>query len=366
MLGVTAVRSSITAKTQVNVRAIQRAYSNEVPTSAKFVSFSSTGSPSQVLEMKEEKLGQVGRDQILVKMLASPINHADINVIEGNYGTHANLPAVAGNEGVGIVVAKGSGVSNLKEGDYVVPNVAGQGTWRTAGIFAGKDWMSVPKDLKKEYLATLSTPSTAIRLLTDFAKLGEGDVVLQNAASGAVGSAVVQIAAAKKIKTINIIRHDAPELEAKIERLKAQGGQMAVTQTYANSPQFRRLLADVPAPKLALNAVGGASATELARSLGEGGTLVTYGGMSKRPVILPTSLLIFKGIQSRGFWLTHWLKNAAPGERETMLQEIYGYIRSGKLKTRMETHSLANYASALAKHQDPEMFRDRKIVLVMN
>jgi len=342
----------------------QRSFATEVPTSAKIVQFSSTGSPSEVLQLKEEKLGQVGNAQILVKMLASPINHADLNMIEGNYGVHAEVPAVGGNEGVGIVMAKGAGVSNLKEGDYVIPGVSGLGTWRSAGIWDGKDWISVPKDLKKEYLATLSTPSTAIRLLNDFAKLGEGDVVLQNGASGAVGSAVVQIASAKKIKTINIVRDTAPEIDAKIQRLKALGATMAVSAPYAASAQFRRLLADVPKAKLALNCVGGASATEMARNLGEGGVLVTYGGMSHRPVVLPTSLFIFKNIQSRGFWLTHWLKNAPAAERDAMLQEIYGLIRSDKLKIMMETWSLEKFSTAIQKHQDP-LNRQRKIVLTM-
>ena len=32
--------------------------------------------------------------------------------------------------------------------------------------------------------------------------------------------------------------------------------------------------------------------------------LVTYGGMSLQPVTVPTSLLIFKDLRFRGFWLS--------------------------------------------------------------
>lgn len=42
----------------------------------------------------------------------------------------------------------------------------------------------------------------------------------------------------------------------------------------------------------------------LLQSLGEGGTMVTYGGMSMQPVTIPTSLLIFKDLRFRGFWLS--------------------------------------------------------------
>ncbi len=36
----------------------------------------------------------------------------------------------------------------------------------------------------------------------------------------------------------------------------------------------------------------------------QSGTLVTYGGMSMQPVSMPTSLLIFKDLRVRGFWMS--------------------------------------------------------------
>jgi hypothetical protein len=60
------------------------------------------------------------------------------------------------------------------------------------------------------------------------------------------------------------------------------------------------MLREMPAPRLALNCVGGKSATELARHLGHGGTMVSYGAMGRAPISLPTSLFIFKDIVRRG------------------------------------------------------------------
>ena len=39
---------------------------------------------------------------------------------------------------------------------------------------------------------------------------------------------------------------------------------------------------------------------------GGGGVMVTYGGMSRKPVSVATSHLIFKQIQLRGFWMGQW------------------------------------------------------------
>lgn len=50
--------------------------------------------------------------------------------------------------------------------------------------------------------------------------------------------------------------------------------------------------------------MGGSSALAVCKVLAPGGTLVTYGGMSMQPVTIPTSLLIFKDLAFRGFWLS--------------------------------------------------------------
>ncbi|KLU83080.1 trans-2-enoyl-CoA reductase [Magnaporthiopsis poae ATCC 64411] len=73
------------------------------------------------------------------------------------------------------------------------------------------------------------------------------------------------------------------------------------------------------------------SATQMARLLGAGGTMVTYGAMSKQPIALPTGLLIFKDIRFRGFWLSRWADGDKESKRKT-IEEILGLIRAGKFR----------------------------------
>ena len=73
------------------------------------------------------------------------------------------------------------------------------------------------------------------------------------------------------------------------------------------------------------------SATSMAKCLSEGGTLVTYGAMSKQPVMLPTGLLIFKDLRFHGFWLSRWANADREGKKKTV-DEILGLIREGKFK----------------------------------
>lgn len=62
-------------------------------------------------------------------MLAAPINPADLNMIEGTYPIKplSGLPAIGGNEGVGIVIEKGENVTDLQINDYVIPTKPGLG-----------------------------------------------------------------------------------------------------------------------------------------------------------------------------------------------------------------------------------------------
>lgn len=218
--------------------------------------------------------------------------------------------------------------------------------------------------VKPEYLASLSVnPATALRLLDDFVDLKAGDVVVQNAANSMVGLSVMQIAHARGIKTINIIRN-RPGSQELIETMKKHGGYIVVTEDYLNKPEFKRLVSDLPKPKLALNGAGGPTVAEMARLLGENGTIVTYGAMSRKPVTLPASPFLFKNISLKGFWLSKWIMQHTQAERTAMYTQLIEMMNSGKLRLWLERHNLSQIAEAVRRAQEP--MRDRKVVLVLD
>lgn len=55
------------------------------------------------LEKSDTSPAPVGDHDVQVEFIAAPINHADLNMVQGNYGLESSLPAVGGNEGVAIV-----------------------------------------------------------------------------------------------------------------------------------------------------------------------------------------------------------------------------------------------------------------------
>mmetsp|Transcript_16452 Transcript_16452/g.28194 ORF Transcript_16452/g.28194 Transcript_16452/m.28194 type:complete len:367 (-) Transcript_16452:357-1457(-) len=308
------------------------------------------GEPDLVLRLQEMAVQPPGPGQISVRMLQAPINPSDINTCQGTYPLRPALPcAVPGHEGVGRVIGAGSEVQ-LQVGDLVVPLTPCQGTWRQAGTFAAAAWHALPKETPVDAAATLCiNPRTALALLDQFVDLQPGEVVLQNGGNSSVGQLVIQLARARGLKTVSVIRH-RPDWDATVAHLQHLGADLVTTS--------ERLKADLkaaaigPPPRLGLNCVGGEAALAVCKALAEGGTLVTYGGMSKQPLTIPTSLLIFKDITFKGFWLSgRYAKNMTPQQRGQVLDTLAEYARQGVITTRTVKFPLAEWRKALAHQQ---------------
>src|SRR5438105_14119912 len=99
--------------------------------SLKAAIYETHGNPAEVLRIVEMPWPTPVADEVVVKMMAAPINPADLNAIEGKYPVRPTLPATPGMEGAGVVVELGSAVRNLALGMQVIlPH--GLGTWREA------------------------------------------------------------------------------------------------------------------------------------------------------------------------------------------------------------------------------------------
>ncbi|XP_067581276.1 enoyl-[acyl-carrier-protein] reductase, mitochondrial isoform X1 [Pseudorca crassidens] len=353
------------------------------PSRVRALVYGHHGDPAKVVELKNLELAAVGGSDVHVKMLAAPVNPSDINMIQGNYGLLPKLPAVGGNEGVGQVVAVGSSVTRVKPGDWVIPANAGlessslrssatccvtlansAGTWRTEAVFSEEALISVPSDIPLQSAATLGVnPCTAYRMLMDFEQLRPGDSVIQNASNSGVGQAVIQIAAALGLRTINVVR-DRPDIQKLTDRLKNLGAHHVVTEEELRKHEMKNFFKDVPQPQLALNCVGGKSSTELLRHLAPGGTMVTYGGMAKQPVIASVSLLIFKDLKLRGFWLSQWKKDHSPDQFKELILTLCDLIHRGQLTAPACSEvPLQDYQRALEASMQP--FVSSKQILTM-
>eukprot|EP00638_Chattonella_subsalsa_P009909 CAMPEP_0117751950 /NCGR_PEP_ID=MMETSP0947-20121206/11294_1 /TAXON_ID=44440 /ORGANISM="Chattonella subsalsa, Strain CCMP2191" /LENGTH=327 /DNA_ID=CAMNT_0005570457 /DNA_START=129 /DNA_END=1112 /DNA_ORIENTATION=+ len=290
------------------------------------VKFDKLGSAPSVLKIGEDDdLGQLSSSEVGVKMLAAAVTPADFAMIAGLGDVRPALPgAVGGLSGVGEVTAVGAGVSGLQVGDKVVPLSPAFGCWRSQGKADAGAVAKVPSDLPLESAASfLASSCVAYRLLSDFATLKAGDVVVQNGAESAVGQDIIKFAKKNGLKTVNIVS-SADAASA----LNALGADVVITEAEAATMAGREALSKLKAPSLAVNTVGGASVMSMAKALEFEGTLVTYGGLSRRAVEIPTPSFIFNGISARGFTLSRWLAFASPDEVSAMVSSVTDMVKS--------------------------------------
>ncbi|XP_068146263.1 LOW QUALITY PROTEIN: enoyl-[acyl-carrier-protein] reductase, mitochondrial-like [Drosophila tropicalis] len=334
---------------------------------AKALQYEHHGEPLDVLQLVERKVEKPKNKQVLVNILASPINPVDVNIIQGRYPIKPKLPTVAGSEFVGKIIDIGGEVKGLQNGQHVIPLVNTAGAWSTHTIYEEDQLLVVSEKVGLAEAATIYiNPCTAYRMLKDFAHLSPGDTVLHNGANSAVGQAVHQLCRAWGFKSIGIVR-DRKEIDMLRDQMKNLGASLILTESEIRttsifkSGEFRR-------PKLAFNCVGGKSATELARHLGNHGVMVTYGGMSREPIKVPTGPLIFKDLAFRGFSVSDWhTRNHDKPERIQMFKDLLKLMEDGKfVGPECDMVPLEQFKESAKAALSFQGFTGKKFILNMN
>lgn len=327
---------------------------------AHAVIFSQHGEPKDVLKTHEYEIDDenVPSGSVVVKTLGSPVNPSDINQVQGvypsqpekttNLGT-AEPSAVGGNEGLFEVIAIGDNVKGLQVGDWCIPTGVNFGTWRTHAVATELQMTKLrnPQQSraagKKTGLSVnqgatiLVNPLTALLMLTHYVKLTpHKDWFIQNGGNSAVGKYASQIGKLLGFNSISVVR-DRENLQQLVSELQQNcGATKVITEEQNASREFGATIKQWTKEtggeiKLALNCVGGKNATGVIRKLSNNGLMLTYGGMSMQPVLIPTSLHIFKNVTSAGFWVTKLLQGNPELKKETLAQ-IVDWYEDEKLK----------------------------------
>ena len=314
------------------------------------------GEPSEVLGVETIDVPEPGHGEVLVRLLAAPVNPSDRGMIGGSYGRLRELPAVAGREGVGVVAALGPGASGVAEGERVAfPGDAG--AWREYACAPAETLSKVPPEVPVDQAAmSFINPPTAYCLLREVVKLEPGDWVLQNAGNSAVGLSVIQMARAMGVRTISQVRRG--EL---VEPLREMGADQVVLEGDDWPKKMDALTGGAPV-RLALNSVGGQSASDQIKALGEGGVQVTFGAMTGEKVRFPTRFLIFNDVRLVGFWWDRWQRRNGGEAVSGVLGAVHGMMARGELSLPVEArYPFTEFREALERDARPRL---GKVLLV--
>ena len=310
----------------------------------KAIEIQAFGKPIDVARCVEiAEVGAPGANEVVIAVEASPINQYDLLMIAGGYGYRPSLPAIMGTEGVGRVIAVGAGVKHLKEGDRtLVPFL--HPAWAER-VKINAPWLRpLPPGDVNQFAMMGVNPPTAYLLLTDIVKLSRGSWVIQSAANSGVGRATVAVAKSLGLKTVNVVRR-----EEVVAEVKALGGDVVLV----DGPDLaKRVAAETRnAPiALALDGVADTSPMNLMSCLSEGGVLVSYGGTSRKPMVVSPGGLIFKKQAIRGFWLLYWYQSAKPEDLTAMFDRLAPLVASGAISTPVvATYGFEQVTEAITK-----------------
>ena len=283
------------------------------------------GEPKDVLTVEERELPQPGPGQVRLRILLSPIHNHDLWTVRGTYGFKPELPARAGTEAVGVVDALGPDVEGLAVGQRVATG-GSFGAWAEYVTTPAAGLIPVPDSVPDEAAAQLvAMPFSAISLLESLG-LEPGDWLVQNAANGAVGRMVAQLAVARGVNVVGLVRRAEG-----VEELRAQGIERVVaTSVDGWRDEVDAITGGAPI-KVGIESVGGKSAGEVLSLLAENGELVVFGAMASPTLELASGDVIFKQATVRGFWGSKVSQSIDAALKQRLFGELLQHIGSGQL-----------------------------------
>lgn len=306
------------------------------------------GNPAEELSVEEVATPTPGPGEALVRVLLSPIHNHDVWTVRGSYGFKPEMPARAGTELVGVVEALGEGVEGLSVGQRVASGGT-FGAWAEYVVAPARGLVPVPDGIDDEAASQLvSMPFSAIALL-DSLDLSEGDWLVQNAANGAVGRLVAQLAAARGVHVLGLVRRADG-----VEELRAQGIEDVVaTDDDGWRDRVSAIVGDAPVVA-GVDSVGGPAAGDVVSLLSEGGVLVVFGAMASPTLQISSGDVIFKQVTVKGFWGSKVFPAMDAAKRAALMGELVTGISSGSLTLPVEkVYSLEEIADAARANEAP-------------
>jgi NADPH:quinone reductase-like Zn-dependent oxidoreductase len=239
------------------------------------------------------------RDEVVVRVHASGLNHCDIDVRRGVFGVTQPLPHVMGVDAAGEVAAIGPDVTRWKVGDRVSPHFV-LACGHCANCRDGREniclnvqilgvdvWGGYAEQLKVRQTQLIALPdgvsyidaaasmvpfATAWEALVATAKIRVGETVLINAAAGGVGSHAVQVARLAGARVIASVG-----AADKIEKVKALGAHEAINYREEGLTEGVMRLTGGRGVDLAFDGVGGDILKASIKALADGGRLASIG-----------------------------------------------------------------------------------------
>ncbi|SFJ30120.1 NADPH:quinone reductase [Halobacillus dabanensis] len=295
---------------------------------ANCIKFYEFGRPQDVLKVESIDIEPPKDDDVLVRMVARPINPSDLIPIRGSYSHRISLPNIPGYEGVGIVEDVGTSVSPNLIGKRVLP-LRGEGTWQEYVKTKAELAVVVPHSIDDFTASQMYiNPITAWVVCTEVLKLRADDVLLVNACGSSIGRIFAQLSKVIGFRLIAVTRNNKHTDD--LLRLGASD----VIDTSENSLYETVMeLTNGLGADAAIDSVGGVPGTNLAFSVHPNGVFLTIGLLSG----IQVDWRVIKNkarVNANIFHLRHWNQNVSPERWQDTFNHVMTLINDRRLHLR--------------------------------
>ncbi len=277
--------------------------------------------------------------EALIAIEAAGLNYIDVYFRKGLY--RAALPLTLGLEGGGIVKAIGSGVEEVRVGDRVAYTSVPGAYAQLAVVPASRLVVLPPGISAKQGAAAMLQGMTAHYLATGCWPLRSGDTCLVHAAAGGVGLLLCQIA---KIRGARVLATVSTEEKADLAR-RAGADEVILYSKQDFEVEVKRLTGG-NGVQVVYDGVGQTTFKKGLGCLAPRGMMVLY-GQASGPVgaFDPQELSAHGSLFLTRPTLAHYILTR--GDLVARANEVFGWIRDGKLALRIEReYPLADAAQA--------------------
>ena len=243
-----------------------------------------------------------GVGELVVRVSAANVTFVDRLIVTGRYQVKPPLPFTPGAVGAGEVVAVGPGVREIEPGMRVVALKPTYGLWASHAVVPAHGVAVIPDGVPHTIAAAaIEAYGTARFALEDRGRLAAGERVLIHGASGAVGSAAIEIAVHLGAETIAVTM-GALEWPATHARPSAV---IDLDRVDDLRSELRDRFPD--GFDAILDPVGGPMAEPSLRSLRLGGRYLVVGFASGEIPSLPTNLALLRNREIVGVEWASWI-----------------------------------------------------------
>lgn len=287
------------------------------------------GLPDQ-LELRECPVPSPKEKEVVVKVHICSLNFPDTLIIQGKYQIQPTLPFTPGSDIAGEVVAVGSKVKYLAEGDAVFGLLPYGGLSEFVAVPATSVFPKPPTMPDEVAASFMMAFGTSYHALKDRAALKKGETLVVLGAAGGVGSAAVVLG---KLMGAKVIACAATK--DKLDYCTDLGADAVINYQTEDLKGQIKALTNGKGADVVYDAVGGTFSEPALRAMAWAGRFLVVGFAAGDIPKIPLNLPLLKSCQIVGVFWGSWAMQY-PAESMTNTLQLIQWYQAGSIQPHID------------------------------